>query len=67
MGKPRIIVTCPATGIAVVTVIAYDDMIEPGRAPKFFQCPCGETHKLRFAGRHAALAELIARETPQAS
>ena len=67
MGKPHIIVTCPVTGVAVITDIAYADMVEPGRAPKFFRCPCGETHKLRFAGKHADLRALMARETPQVS
>ncbi len=67
MGKPRIIVTCPATGIAAITDIAYAEMVEPRTAPKFFRCPCGETHKLRFAGKHASLRQLMAREAPQAS
>lgn len=55
MGKKRIIVTCPVTDIAVITGIAYEDMIKPRRNPMLFACPCGEMHRLRFAGDHANL------------
>ncbi|MFA6266674.1 MAG: hypothetical protein WC670_13305 [Pseudolabrys sp.] len=48
--SPRIIITCPETGIAVISRIAYEDMINPLRAPLSFKCPCGETHKLQFDG-----------------
>lgn len=52
MGKPRIIVTCPQTGVAVITNIAYEDIAGPNKKRMFFACACGETHKLLFAGRH---------------
>jgi hypothetical protein len=55
MGKPRIIVTCPVTDVAVITTIDYDEMVRPRLTPILFNCPCGETHKLRYAGRHADL------------
>ncbi|MBS0247017.1 MAG: hypothetical protein JSR61_10380 [Proteobacteria bacterium] len=48
--KPRIVITCPETGIAVISRIAYEDMINPLRAPLQFACPCGETHELKFVG-----------------
>jgi hypothetical protein len=51
MGKMRIVVTCPETGIAVITSIAYEDMVKPRKGPMLFACPCGETHTLLFAGR----------------
>jgi hypothetical protein len=53
MAKPRIVVTCPQTGITVISNIAYDDIAGPGKKSIFFACPCGETHKLAFAGRHS--------------
>ncbi len=53
MSKPRIIVTCPVTGIVVITRIDYEDMIGPRDDAMLFSCPCGETHKLEYAGRHA--------------
>lgn len=52
MSRPRIIITCPETGIAVISRIAYEDMINPLKAPMDFRCPCGDTHKLVFAGMH---------------
>lgn len=55
MGKQRIIVTCPVTDIAVITKLTYDDVAKPRQSPLLFSCPCGETHKLEFAGRHANL------------
>lgn len=55
MGKRRIIVTCPVTDIAVITNLAYEDVAKPRQNPLLFACPCGETHKLEFAGRHADL------------
>jgi hypothetical protein len=57
MDKKRIIVTCPRTGVVVITKIAYDDMITPAKSPKYFNCPCGETHKLVFAGWHSGRGE----------
>ena len=48
--KPRIVITCPDTGITVISRIAYEDMINPLRAPLQFKCPCGETHDLKFVG-----------------
>lgn len=48
--KPRIVITCPDTGITVISRIAYEDMINPLRAPLQFKCPCGETHELKFVG-----------------
>lgn len=55
MGKRRIIVTCPVTDVAVITNIAYEEIAKPRQNPLLFSCPCGETHKLEFAGRHADL------------
>ena len=52
MAKPRIIVTCPQTGVTVISNIAYDDLAGPRKKTVFFACACGETHKLVFAGRH---------------
>jgi hypothetical protein len=52
MSKPRIIITCPETGIAVISKISYDDMVAPDSKPMLFKCPCGETHRLMFAGKH---------------
>ena len=57
MGKTRIVVTCPQTGVVVITGIAYEDMVTPGKSPKYFACPCGETHTLTFAGRHSRRRE----------
>ncbi|AXK83455.1 hypothetical protein DW352_24770 [Pseudolabrys taiwanensis] len=55
MKKQRIIVTCPITNIAVITSLSFDDVAAPRQQPILFSCPCGETHKLQFAGRHADL------------
>lgn len=52
MAKPRIVVTCPQTGVTVISNIAYDDIAGPEKNIVFFACACGETHKLAFAGRH---------------
>jgi hypothetical protein len=52
MGKKRIIVTCPTTDIAVITDISYEEVARPRRNPLLFTCPCGEMHRLRFAGMH---------------
>jgi hypothetical protein len=58
MGKTaRIIVTCPETGVLVITRMTYADMAEPDKRPRYFTCPCGETHKLAFAGKHSAPQE----------
>ncbi|RDV02273.1 hypothetical protein [Undibacter mobilis] len=65
MGRPRIIITCPETGIAVISRIAYEDMINPLKAPMDFKCPCGETHRLKFAGLQRR-REPATRPTPQA-
>src|SRR3569833_3149094 len=48
--KPRIVITCPDTGITVISRIAYEDMINPLRAPMQVKCPCGETHELKIVG-----------------
>lgn len=69
MGRPRIIITCPDTGIAVISRIAYEDMINPLKAPMSFKCPCGETHKLQFAGvqsRHKPPTRPAPLDTPRA-
>ena len=69
MGRPRIIITCPETGIAVISRIAYEDMINPLKAPMDFKCPCGETHKLQFTGihgKHRAPSRPAPFETPRA-
>jgi hypothetical protein len=57
MAKPRIVVTCPQTGVTVISNIAYDDIAGPAKKTVFFACPCGETHKLIFAGRHGDLGK----------
>jgi hypothetical protein len=67
MGKTRIVVICPETGIVVITKIAYDDMIEPNKGPHYFACPCGMTHRLSFAGRHRASDRPPPLEKPRAS
>ena len=69
MSKPRIVVTCPNTGVVVVTTIAYAEMTKPRKTPMLFKCPCGETHKLAFAGRHGAPREpqRMQADSPRAS
>ena len=57
MAKPRIVVTCPQTGVTVISNIAYDDIAGPEKKSIFFRCACGETHKLAFAGRHGDLGK----------
>ena len=57
MAKPRIVVTCPQTGVIVISNIAYDDIAGPGKKSIFFACACGETHKLAFAGPHGSLGK----------
>jgi hypothetical protein len=57
MGKTRIVVTCPQTGVVVITNFAYEDMITPGKSPKYFACPCGETHTLTFARQRSGQRE----------
>ena len=52
--KTRIVVTCPATGIVAITTIAYEDMVDEPKKPRLFSCPCGQMHKITFAGRHSA-------------
>ena len=54
MNKQRIIVTCPDTGVLAITPLRYEDMVNPRELPILFKCPCGQTHKLTFAGRHGA-------------
>jgi hypothetical protein len=57
MAKPRIVVTCPQTGVTVISNIAYDDVAGPGKKSVFFACACGETHKVVFAGRYGDLGK----------
>lgn len=52
MGKPRIVVTCPQTGVTVLSNIAYEAMTGPQSKTVLFSCACGETHRLVYAGRH---------------
>ena len=52
MGKPRIVVTCPQTGVTVITNIAYEAIAGPQSKTVLFACACGETHKLVYAGKH---------------
>lgn len=52
MGNTRIIVTCPATGIVVITRLTFDEVAKPRLKPLLFTCPCGETHQLQFGGMH---------------
>ena len=49
--KTRIVVTCPRTGVVVITRLSYDEMVRPRTLPRLFACACGETHKLAFAGK----------------
>lgn len=60
MSKKRIIVTCPETDVAVITTIAYEEMVKQRKTPMLFSCPCGATHSLLFAGCHSGLR----RQTP---
>jgi hypothetical protein len=55
--KTRIVVTCPATGVVVITKLTYEEMIRPRARPMLFACACGETHKLLFAGRYPGRRE----------
>jgi hypothetical protein len=55
--KTRIVVTCPATGVVVITRLTYEEMIRPRARPMLFACACGETHKLLFAGRYPGRRE----------
>jgi hypothetical protein len=57
MAKPRIVVTCPQTGVTVISNIAYADIAGPGKKSVFFACACGETHKVVFAGRYGDLGK----------
>jgi hypothetical protein len=50
--KTRIVVTCPATGVVVITRLTYEEMIRPRVRPMLFACVCGDVHKLAFAGRY---------------
>jgi hypothetical protein len=50
MAKQRIVVTCPETGVAVITNIAYEDVAQPRETPMLFACPCGAIHTLQFGG-----------------
>lgn len=50
-GKTRIVVTCPQTGVVVITRLTYDEMVRPRLQPRLFACACGDTHKLAFAGK----------------
>jgi hypothetical protein len=56
--KKRIIVTCPVTDVAVITNLTFEEVAKPRQNPLLFACPCGETHKLQFAGSHAELRDL---------
>ncbi|MDO8875216.1 MAG: hypothetical protein Q8M24_18410 [Pseudolabrys sp.] len=52
MGKPRIVVTCPRTGVTVISNFAYEDVAGPNNKTILFACACGETHRVIYAGRH---------------
>ena len=65
MKKQRIIVTCPVTDIAVITNLSFEDVSKPRQNPLLFPCPCGETHKLEFVGRHADLKHPRPPQLPQ--
>lgn len=49
--KTRIVVTCPQTGVVIITRLTYDEMVKPRATPLLFACACGETHKLALAGK----------------
>jgi hypothetical protein len=55
MAKPRIIVTCPQTGVIVISNFAYEDVTGPNNKTVLFACACGETHRLLYAGKHGDL------------
>ena len=52
MAKPRIVVTCPTTGVTVISNFAYEDVAGPNCKTMLFACACGETHRLLYAGKH---------------
>jgi len=51
MAKPRIVVTCPKTGVTVISNFAYEDVARANKTV-LFACACGETHRLVYAGPH---------------
>ena len=69
MTKPRIIITCPQTGVTVISNFAYADVAGPNNKTVLFACSCGETHRLIYAGKHGERCNVPARklETPRAS
>jgi hypothetical protein len=52
MGKPRIVVTCPQTGVTVISNFAFEDVAGPNNKTVLFACACGQTHRLIYAGKH---------------
>ena len=69
MGKPRIVVTCPKTGVTVISNFAYEDVAGPNNKTVLFACACGETHRLVYAGPHRDMrnAPSPKQDTPRAS
>jgi hypothetical protein len=55
--KTRIVVTCPETGVVVITRLTCEQMIKPRIRPMLFACACGDVHKLLFAGRYPGRRE----------
>ncbi len=50
--KTRIVVTCPQTGVVVITRLTCEQMLRPRTRPMLFACVCGAVHKLSFGGRY---------------
>jgi hypothetical protein len=69
MGKPRIVITCPQTGVTVISNFAYEDIAGPNHKTVLFACACGETHRLVYAGPHRDMrnAPPPKQDTPRAS
>lgn len=69
MTKPRIVVTCPQTGVTVISNFAYEDVAGPNTKTLLFACACGETHRLLYAGKHGDRCNVPPpkQDTPRAS
>ena len=69
MGKPRIVITCPQTGVTVISNFAYEDIAGPNHKTVLFACAWGETHRLADAGLHRDMrnAPPSQQNTPRAS
>ncbi len=59
MGKPRIVVTCPKTGVTVISNFAFEDVAGPDHKTVLFACACGDTHRLVYAGPHRDMGNTL--------